>query len=472
MIVLRRMAMPAVLLFACLAAWLVSGQLGDLAVTPAEAAAVTTLDTPLASVRRLPAIATTSLRDQRIELALDALPTPVAPLSCVTIMVNGVRVYDLRGDAPLVPGYAQLLLTGHVALEMLGPEFRFETRVMAADPPNDNGLIGASLYVIGSGDPVFMSFNYAQGFRPVLSTRTSIETLADAVVEAGVTSIGSSVVGIERRYDDQRVLPGWPVDYAESGIAGPLSALQLDDGFAERAAANLGVAISSEDPAAMTAARFDDLLEARGITISGLSRSDDTDEELPELVPIASITSAPLSEIVFQTLAVNDASAAEMLMKELGVDFRQIGSTQAGADAVQFTLAQQGVELAIPPRDGSGLDPVSTLSCNLLAETAATIPVDHPTLDVLPAHDLPGVYGGILADIELEADLRLVGGQIGDAASFVSRTVDDGTEIVIASIINRAGGTVAADTGFHRTLIRQVDGLRLAWQEQGIEGQG
>lgn len=468
---LGRMAMPAALLLACLVVWFLSARLGDLKVEPAAAAAVDTLDTPLASVRRLPAIATTSLRDQRIELALAALPEPNAPLSCITVMVDGERVFELRGDAPLVPGYAQLLLTGHVALDVLGPTHRFETRVMAADPPNDDGLIGASLYVIGSGDPVLMSFNYAQGFRPVLSTRTSIEALADAVVEAGVTSIGSSVVGVERRYDTQRVLPGWPAIYAESGLVGPLSALQLDDGFAERAAANLGVAISSEDPAAMTAARFDDLLEDRGVTISGLSRSEEQDEELPDLVPIATAFSAPLSDIVFQTFAVNDASAAEMLMKELGVQFRQIGSTQAGADAIQFTLAQQGVELAIPPRDGSGLDPVSTLTCNLLAETAASIPVDHPTLSVLPTHDLPGVYDGAFSEIPVDSDLRLIGGQVGDVASLVSRTVGDGPEIVIASIVNRAGGPRTIDTDFHASLVEQVDVLRDAWLDQVLEGQ-
>ena len=469
MLVLRRMMLPLALLAIAAGAWLLANQLGDLAVEPAQAGPVEALDSPIASVRRLPAIATSSLRIQRLELAVQALPEPSTPLSCYSVFVDGVPVADLRGDAPLVPGYAQLFVTAHTALEVLGPDYRFETRVMAADPPGEDGVIGGNLYLVGSGDPVLMSFPFAQGFRPVLATRTSIEDLADAVVDAGVTEIRTSVVGIEQRYDQERGLRGWPAAVFEDGIVGPLSALQLDDGLSERAAANGGVAIPSEDPAALAAARFDDLLEDRGVSIQGLARGELDDEELPDLVPIVSIQSAPLSEIVFQMLAVNDASAAEMLMKEIGVSFRQSGSTRAGAEAVQSTLRGLGIELPVAPRDGASLDPVSASSCTVLAETAARIPDDHPSLAVAPRYDLPGVYDGAFADIDVEADLRFIGGERGEVASFVARTVDGGPQVVIASIVNRSPGTLPPDRAFHRGLVQSIDGLRLAWADYSID---
>lgn len=469
MLVLRRLMLPLALLLACAATWFVADRLGDLSVAPAQAAPVDTLDTPIATVRRIPGIATTSLRSQRLELAVDALPEPFTPLSCYTVLVDGQIVADVRGEAPLVPGFAQLLATAHTALDVLGPDYRFETRVLAADPPSEDGVIGGNLYLVGSGDPVLMSFAYAQGFRPVLAARTAVEELADAVVAAGVTEIRTSVVGVERRYDRERGLPGWPASVFEDGIVGPLSALQLDDGLAERAAANGGVAIPSEDPAGLAAARFDDLLEARGVSIEGLARGDIEDEELPDLVPIASVQSPPLSEIVFQMLAVNDASAAEMLLKEIGVAFRQSGTTRAGAEAVQFTLNGLGVDLPIAPRDASSLDPVSASSCSVLARTAAGIPADHPTLAAAPSYDLPGVYDAAFADVSVEADLRLIGGQRGDVASFVAMTVDDGARVVISSIVNRSGGTLPPDRGFHRELVQSVDGLRQAWAEYSID---
>ena len=53
-------------------------------------------------------------------------------------------LFDYHGDAPLNPASNHKLLTTAAALDLLGPEFRFETRALRA---------GTDLYVIGEGDP-------------------------------------------------------------------------------------------------------------------------------------------------------------------------------------------------------------------------------------------------------------------------------------------------------------------------------
>jgi D-alanyl-D-alanine carboxypeptidase/D-alanyl-D-alanine-endopeptidase (penicillin-binding protein 4) len=53
-------------------------------------------------------------------------------------------LFDYHGDAPLNPASNHKLLTTAAALDLLGPEFRFETRALRA---------GDALYVIGEGDP-------------------------------------------------------------------------------------------------------------------------------------------------------------------------------------------------------------------------------------------------------------------------------------------------------------------------------
>ena len=107
------------------------------------------------------------------------------------------------------------------AIDVLGPEFRYETQVLATSLPDDNGRIFDDIYLVGGGDPVLMSRNYAQGFRPPQSSRTAFEDLAAGVVDADVLRVDGGVIAIERRYDDQRSLPGWPAAIAESGIASP-----------------------------------------------------------------------------------------------------------------------------------------------------------------------------------------------------------------------------------------------------------
>ena len=456
---LSRFVLPVLLLAAAIGSWVVATRLASVSyeqVAPERAEAVD----PMLSIRRLPEFAAGSSREAAIASALRSLPTDPGGLSCVSVLVEGVPVLQRRSDRALMPSYAQLLITGHAAIDILGPSFRYETHVLASSLPDLNGRIFDGVYLVGGGDPVLMSRNYALGFRPTLSTRTPIEDLAARVAEAGVVRIDGGVIAIERRYDEQRSLPGWSAEFDQAGIVGPLTALQLDDGFQERAAANLGVAIPAEQPAVLAAERFGEQLSNIDVQVFGTNRVLRQDEVLPSLVPVARISSPPLGDIVLQMLAVNDATAAELFMKELGFAVSADGSTQAGGRVVQQVLQNQGLDLPVPFRSGSGLDPIGGTSCDQLAAAADTIADGHPTLDVLPRYGLPGVFDGRFADLDVTADLRLVGGIQGEASGFVARTVGDGDRVTVASIINRPGGPSGADLAYQEALVELVDQLR------------
>jgi len=455
-----RFVLPLVLLAGAVATSIVADRLEEVDRAPSVTSSGESAELPLASVRRIPGFAVAAAETIAVDTTLAALPEDPGGSSCATVLVDGVPVVQLRDDRPLVPSFAQLLVTGHAAIELLGPDFRYTTQLLAQDLPDANGEIYAGLYFDGGGDPVLRSYEYSIGFRPVRSTRTPLEDLATAAVEAGLLQVDGDIIAIERRYDDQRVLPGAFADDGSTAI-GPLTAAQVDDGFEQRAAANLGVAVPSETPAALAAQRVGDELADAGVLVFGTGRTLGDDEELPTLVLIASLDSPPLADIVFQTLAVNDATAAEMIMKELGVAAEGEGSTQAGGRAVQRVLQDQGVELSAPFRDGSGLDPFGGTTCAQLAAAADTIPDDHPTLEILPTYDLPGVYDGRFADLEIASDLRLVGGVSGDNAGLVARTVDaDGQRVTVAAIANRPGGPTEEQLAYQQSLVELVDDLR------------
>jgi len=457
---LGRLILPLALLAGAAAFWFASNQLGTVERTDVDTATEDASSLPFASVRRVPEFATRSLRSDQIAVALAGLPEHPSGLACTTVIVDGEHVLSVRSDQALVPSYAQLLLTGHAAIEQLGPDFRYQTVVMANDPPDDDGRISGGIYLIGSGDPVFMSRPYALTQRPVPAAFTAVEDLAAAVAAAGVLRIDGGVIGVDRRYDAERTLSGWPEELLARGFAGPLTALQVDDALAERAAANGGVAVPAEEPTVFGVERFVEALDAAGVEAVGFHRALFEEEELPSLVPIARLASSDLATIVRQTLAVNDAGAAELLLKELGVAESQTGTTQAGAQAVQRVLQDQGVRVPVAFRDASGLDSFGGTTCNQLATTADTIASDHPTLIALPEYNLPAVFDGLFAEVPLTSDLRLVGGIEGNASGLVARTVDQGRQVTIASIINRPGGPTEADLAFQQALVEMVDGLR------------
>ena len=467
--VLPRLVLPLLLTAAAVGAWIASDRLGDLSVEPANAEVADVIESPLVSVARLPDVARSSQRSALQQAALDELPEPAASLACAAVYLDGELLWSSNADAALVPGFAQLAVTGHTALDTLGADHRFETRALVATEPDEQGIVNSALYIEGGGDPVLMSFLYRFSFSPVLSTWTPVEDLADAITEAGVSQIQGSVIGVDTRFDQVRFVPGLAEEILESGVVGLTSALQLDDGRSATGESDPAGALS--DPAASAVSTIDDLLEERGITVAGIPRSISADEELPELTLLATVTSPPLNEIVFQMLAVNDASAAEMLVKELGVQLRGIGSTQAGGEAIVRTADGLGIDLTVAPRGGSGLDPVSFSSCREVGGFVAAIDSDSPTLAELPAYDLPGVYDGELAAVEIDTPFGLVGGRIAETASFVGRTTDDGPSLTVVSIINRPGGAGVADTNYHRALLGQIDALRAAFSPTPPESQ-
>ena len=78
---------------------------------------------------------------------------------------------------------------------------------------------------------------YEQRLRSSARTRTDVVTplaaLADAIVASGVKSV-PAIVADDSRQDDLRFLPDWKSSYTAD--IGPLGALTVDDGTAERRA--------------------------------------------------------------------------------------------------------------------------------------------------------------------------------------------------------------------------------------------
>ena len=83
---------------------------------------------------------------------------------------------------------------------------------------------------------------------------------------------------------------------------------------------------------------------------------------------MATVRSAPLSDIVAGMLRESDNTAAELLVRELGVAKRGDGSTPAGTQAIADALTEAGLPTAgLRLGDGSGLEVTNQSTCALLA---------------------------------------------------------------------------------------------------------
>ena len=303
---------PGVLLFLAWR-WADARAAGDDPPPPTSAAPPTpapALATPVLSYRRAPGVLSRDLNVAAFRGPVDEFAASLQAPSCVAVAVDGVPVGGVRADVPLIPASNQKLLVGAVALDVLGEGFTYTTEVRAAAAPSVDGTLSGDLFLVGGGDPLLTSSTYPieNDIVPVTSP-TSLDALADAVVAAGVRRIDGAVVGDASRYDDELFVPTWDNDIR--GIeAGPYDALIVND------ARVTGDPLRATDPAEAAARELTQLLVARQVTVAGAPTAGVAPAGATVLGTVAS---APMSAVVGEMLATSDDNTAELLLKELGV---------------------------------------------------------------------------------------------------------------------------------------------------------
>lgn len=342
---------------------------------PEPAAARAAATTPILSVRRIPGLVQRELADRRLRSRLDsALRAPgiggAAEASCLVVRRGERLIHAIRPALALIPASNLKLLTAAAALRVLGPDHRFRTEFRATGPLKD-GIVDGDLWVVGGGDPILMTPEYAAAQRFQPQVVHPVDALAEALAAAGVREVRGAIIGDESRYDSMRYLPSWKASYRTAGEVGPQSALVVNDGFANFAPGKT----AASDPAAHAAGMIAQAAERRGIVV-GASRSGAAPANA---VTIAHLDSRPLSEIIGGLLTLSDNNTGELLVKELGVVRAGAGTTAAGLGVVREAIEGIGVDLADQPiADGSGLDRGSRISCSTIDRVLTSAGADGP----------------------------------------------------------------------------------------------
>jgi len=97
------------------------------------------------------------LAEQASEAALIAKsPLPASAVGFVVIEMGTGRVLaEKDGKTPFIPASVAKVPTTVAALEMLGPDYRFETKVFVKPKPGATNGTVSDLYLVGGGDPMF-----------------------------------------------------------------------------------------------------------------------------------------------------------------------------------------------------------------------------------------------------------------------------------------------------------------------------
>ena len=242
---------------------------------------------------------------------------------------TGQELYSRAADVARIPASVNKLYTTAAALRAYGRLGQLTTEVLGDAAPDEKGVVAGNLYLRGNGDP---SFGPAQA-----------AGLARVLVGSGLTRVTGTVIGDESRFDLRRGGPssGYRTDY----WVGPLSALSFNHGVTADRYRRF-----QTDPARYTAEKFRVELRRLGVRVPKAARAGVTPTGAAMLGEWASPRMARLARA---TNRPSDNYYAETLLKALGADHGNGGTTAAGAAVARREAAEYGARPAIV--DGSGL---------------------------------------------------------------------------------------------------------------------
>jgi serine-type D-Ala-D-Ala carboxypeptidase/endopeptidase (penicillin-binding protein 4) len=387
--------------------------------------------TPVWSVRRVPQPIVDAVGAQHLQGVLDR--DYGGDGTCFLVMGSGAQLAAHNVDTPLIGASTQKILVAAAALTALGPDFTYETKVVAPSAPHDGTI--DKMWLVGGGDPVIATDDYRAYLESKGKTRgavtTRLETLADSIVDAGVKRIPGGIAADDSRYDDERYVPDWEPQYRVDGDVGPLGALTVNDGW--RSWTNGLTPVT--DPAANAATQLANLLTARGVQVGPLSRG----VAPGDTTVVAKMNSAPLRDVVGSMLTSSDNNSAEEFTKELA--FHATSQPGTTAEGVRV-IVQKMQELGIPTdglvvTDGSGLDRGNRVTCRILIATLALgiRPELRELWDGLPVAGKNGTLFDQLGDTRLAGKMRGKTGTL-DGVSGLIGIVDLGRTVSFAFLDN------------------------------------
>lgn len=355
------------------------------------------LNTGLLSYRRAAGKLSRDLNLGAFVAGVQPLMSMINEQSCAAISLDGRPIGEANPTTVVIPASNLKIVIAAVAVEVLGIDHTFITKVVGPAPVN--GVVQGDLYLVGGGDPLLSSEWYPTSNMerlPVFNP-TVLDELARQLAANGVASIQGDVVGDGSRYDDELYAPGWG-DGVGGIEAGPYDALLVND------ARVLGDEQRANDPNEAGAREFARLLREQGITVSGGTSTGIAPQGSGEL---ASIQSQPLPAVLAEMLTNSDNNTAELVLKEIGFAIAGQGTRQAGIDAVNATLAGWGVDLTgLVVADGSGLSLDNRITCATLIQVLQHVGFDSAVGAGLAIGGQTGTLADVFGDTTVAGRIR------------------------------------------------------------------
>ena len=372
------------------------------------------------SASSTPTSSVTPNAERTCSVATQATDTRLGTFSGIVINADTDEVlFDRNGSVPAATASTMKLLTAVAALNVLGPNYRVETKVYAdsADP--------TSIYLVGAGDPTLS--RTAAGKQSVYRDAPKLSDLAVGVKAALGTAQVSKITLVSNAFSGPSWEPTWERSEQTQGYMSEVTALQVDG---DRANPGSETSARSTSPVNNAGKYFK---AALGSVAANATIVNGT---LPNgASQIASVQSQPISQWIKHMLLVSDNTQAEFLARLVSLKQGFDGSFSSISAAFKRALASTALDSsALVIKDGSGLSDSNAVPPLYLAKLSKLI---------LSAS---GNYNVVLQGLPISAESgslasRFKGDNIAAAGHIIAKTGWIKHGYTLAGIINAADGT-------------------------------
>jgi len=300
---------------------------------------------------------------------------------------EGKELVAQNADKSFVPASVTKIVTAWLAMEVLGGDYRFETKFYLDDK--------RVLYIRGGGDPFLVSEELAK-LAPELVASIGKEPLTGIVLDASYYPSDLRIPGIEDTIESYDALnsalavnfntiaamrKGKTVRSAEEQT--PITPLAISE-FQARGPKGSGRISLSKDPA-VSLKYAGELIAAFIERAGGSVKGKITTGTVPEgLKPVYVHKSRPLSEILVQLLIASNNYIANQVFLEIGGTLGGPVSLEKSLKVANAMLATNRLAEDIHIEEGSGISRNNRFTARGLAHV---LDLFAPHADLLHGHD-------------------------------------------------------------------------------------
>jgi len=430
--------------------------------------------------------------------------------------VDGEEIVALNENFKLAPASGLKVFTSSFALNSLGANYKFQTKIYYNGSITD-GVLTGNIYIKGSGDPTLGS-NLVKGSLPL---NELLNKWADAVKSAGIKKINGNIFGDDFLFENNLVPDYWPwTDIGNYYGAAP-SALTINDNLyylyfkpgenvgddasvlrtepyilnlkfdnfmktGEKGSGDNGyiynapnsyravlrgtipagveefsIKGSIPNPAWFAAYSFLSTLEQKGIAVNGEPKTLTSSVEYDEQKMIATTFSPPLSDIVFIINKKSNNLYTELILKAAALKETGIAGTQEGTNALRKFLSSNGINTGgLALYDGSGLSRTNTITAKMMVELLAFMTrtkVFYSFYNSLAVAGIPGDAGSFASygkETAIAGNARIKSGMITGVRSHSGYVKDkNGRLISFSMIANNFPGATSKINELHKQIM-------------------